>query len=69
MSNAKHENEIKNIVEIWALLEVMVSTIIFVFTLTTLMAHANEIETLCNKLVEKGNLTPSEAQTVLVETR
>jgi hypothetical protein len=59
----------KSILDIWFLIAIMLSTIIFVFIVTTRLSHANEIETLLNKLVEKGVLTGAEAQQVLVETR
>ncbi|HJX30943.1 MAG TPA: putative porin [Thermodesulfobacteriota bacterium] len=59
----------KNILDIWFLIAIMVGTIFFVFIATTRFSHANEIETLLNKLVEKGVLTGAEAQAVLVETR
>jgi hypothetical protein len=65
----KRVSGIKDILEIWFLIAIMLSTIIFVFTLTARTSHANEIETLLNKLVEKGVLTGAEAQQVLVETR
>jgi hypothetical protein len=65
----KEKTGTRSILEIWFLLAIMLSTIIFVFTLTARLSHANEIETLLNKLVEKGVLTGPEAQQILVETR
>jgi|LQYC01.1.fsa_nt_gi hypothetical protein len=65
----KRVSGIKDILEMWFLIAIMLSTIIFVFILTARISHANEIETLLNKLVEKGVLTGAEAQAVLVETR
>ena len=65
----KRNVNIKLILDLWLLLAIMFSTITFVFVFTTQLAHANEIETLLNKLVEKGVLTGAEAQAVLVETR
>jgi len=65
----KRVSGIKDILEMWFLIAIMLSTIIFVFILTARISHANEIETLLNKLVEKGVLTGPEAQQILVETR
>jgi hypothetical protein len=65
----KEKTGTRSILEIWFLLAIMLSTIIFVFIVTTRLSHANEIETLLNKLVEKGVLTGPEAQQILVETR
>lgn len=59
----------RSILDIWFLIVMMLGTILFVFIATTRLSHANEIETLLNKLVEKGVLTGAEAQAVLVETR
>jgi|WetSurSiteA1Bulk_404760.scaffolds.fasta_scaffold12116_1 hypothetical protein len=59
----------KSNLDIWFLIAIMLGTILFVFIATTRLSHANEIETLLNKLVEKGVLTGAEAQQVLVETR
>jgi hypothetical protein len=59
----------KSILDIWFLIAIMLSTIIFVFIVTTRLSHANEIETLLNILVEKKVLSPGEAQAVLVQTR
>jgi hypothetical protein len=69
ISNEKQVNGIKSILDMWFLIAIMVSTILFVFIVTTRISHANEIETLLNKLVEKGVLTGPEAQQILVETR
>lgn len=68
-SNQQQASGIKNILDMWFLIALMVGTILFVFMVTTRFSHANEIETLLNKLVEKGVLTGAEAQAVLVETR
>ena len=65
----KQVSGIKKILDIWFLIALMLGTILFVFIVTTRLSHANEIEGLLNKLVEKGILTPAEAQAVLVETR
>jgi hypothetical protein len=68
-SNEKQLSGIKNLLDLSFLLALMIGTILFVFMVTTRLSHASEIETLLNKLVEKGVLTPAEAQAVLVETR
>ena len=68
-SNEKQVNGIKSILDMWFLIAIMIGAILFVFIATTRLSHANEIETLLNKLVEKGVLTGAEAQQVLVETR
>ncbi len=67
--NGKNSIRTKSILDMWFLIAIMISTILFVFIVTTRLSHANEIETLLNKLVEKGVLTGAEAQQVLVETR
>ena len=59
----------KSILDMWFLIAIMIGAILFVFIATPRLSHANEIETLLNKLVEKGVLTGAEAQAVLVETR
>jgi hypothetical protein len=59
----------KGILDLWFLIALMFGTILFVFIVTTRLSHASEIETLCNKLVEKGILTSAEAQAIVVETR
>jgi hypothetical protein len=59
----------KSNLDLLFLIAIMAGTILFVFIVTTRLSHANEIETLLNKLVEKGVLTGAEAQAVLVETR
>ncbi|HPD60916.1 MAG TPA: putative porin [Thermodesulfobacteriota bacterium] len=65
----KRVKGIKDILNIWFLIAIMVATIFFVLVATTRLSHANEVEKLLDKLVEKKVLTPAEAQQVLVETR
>jgi hypothetical protein len=50
--------------EILAYISILLGVVLF-----TRFAHAGEMDILVNKLVEKGILTPGEAQTVLTETR